>query len=234
MSASGTGESGSIQEAKLPWRGWILLPVMSLLTIVLLAVSTELIVRRLFPVSQVGFDHCFEKDDPTGDGRVRPNTVCSERIAESKFQAEYRFNSCGHRADMECGPKQPGVYRIVMIGSSLAFGLFVPREMTFAGLLPDELSRQTGRKIEFYNEATGGKFRGGPFPASDSTSKFNAVLSEAPDMILWIITSVDIENTSLEDPLSSRRVAVQNVQAPNNRFDPPKSLWSKLIFAVTK
>src|SRR6202035_2849097 len=94
---------------------------------------------------------CMSFNDPTTGAHGLPNVVCREKLSEVK-QTEYRFNSCGHRAGMECGPKPPGTYRIVMTGSSFGFGLGVEREETFAALLPRELSQQTGRKIELYNE----------------------------------------------------------------------------------
>jgi hypothetical protein len=201
---SQSGASGSqnnsekLKEAKLPWRDWLLLPLLCLLTLVLLAVSTELAARWLFPTSQAGLENCFGKH-PTGDAPVIPNSVCWERTEESKFVVEYKFNSLGHRAGMERDPKTPGAYRIVMIGSSMAMGLFVPREMTFAALLPQELSQQTGRKIELYNEASGGEFRGGPYPVRNSASDFKDVLAAHPDMILWVVTPNDFENASLDE-----------------------------------
>jgi hypothetical protein len=101
---------------------------------------------------------------------------------------------------MELEPKQPGTYRIVLIGSSMAMGLFVPREMTFAALLPAEISELTGHRVELYNEATGGKFRGGPFPTPSSATRFKNVFAADPDMILWVVTPMDIENAAPKDP----------------------------------
>jgi hypothetical protein len=40
--------SGNQKETRLPRRDWILLPVLGLLTICLLAASSELIARRVF------------------------------------------------------------------------------------------------------------------------------------------------------------------------------------------
>jgi hypothetical protein len=74
----------------------------------------------------------------------------------------------------------------------MAMGLVVPREMTFAALLPAELSEQTGRKVEVYNESTGGEFRGGLYPTPTSSLHFDEILSANPDMILWVITPGDI------------------------------------------
>lgn len=132
--------------AKLRRRDWILLPAVSVLTISVLAASAELAARCLYPMSQVGFQNCFATNDPTGDAPVKPGGVCSEQIPESRAKVEYRFNREGHRAGTELEAKAEGTYRIVLIGSSFVQGLFVPREDTFAALLPKELSLETGRK----------------------------------------------------------------------------------------
>jgi hypothetical protein len=232
MKPSSTSDPVDRGEAKLPRQDWILLPAIGLLTIFLLAVSAESTARWLFPVSAIGLESCFRADDPTGDAPVRPNSACSEQIAESKYVAEYKFNSSGFRADLEPGSKQPGAYRIVMMGSSFAMGLFVPREKTFAALLPAELSRQTGRKIELYNESTGGKFRGGPFPVPSSALHFKEVLSAAPDMILWIVTPNDLENAASATSGPAPRDAVQNNPASSRPPNPPSNVWNSLRIAI--
>ena len=174
----------------LPRRDWILLPLISLLTIGILACSAELIARRVFSGSTTLMKNCMVMDDPSTGPRAIPNTVCWEKIPESQL-VEYRFNGCGHRAGMECQAKQPRTYRIVMTGSSLALGEGVQREQTFAALLPAELSQETGRKVELYNESMGWGF-----PHSVRL-RFDEVLAAKPDMILWILTPGDIEGASL-------------------------------------
>jgi len=184
----------SAPKKKLPGRDWILLPAVGLLTIAVMAAATELAARWAFPTWSQGLLDCFPKDNPTGDLPVHPNCVCSERIAESKYTVEYKFNSLGNRENHELEPKKPGTYRIVLIGSSMTMGLFVPKERTFAALLPEQLSQETGRKIEVYNEAPGGKFRGGTYPTRDSVAQFDKVLAAQPDMVLWVITPWDAVN----------------------------------------
>jgi hypothetical protein len=69
----------------------------------------------------------------------------------------------------------------------------VDREKTFAALLPAELSRLTGRKVELYNE--GMLLR---FPRGVSL-RFNEVLAAKPDLILWVMANRDIESPSQLD-----------------------------------
>jgi hypothetical protein len=124
---------------------------------------------------------------PAIDGRAIPNTVCWEKAAENPSAVEYRFNGCGHRAGVECGPKPDGVYRIVMIGSSYAMGDRVRWDKTFAVSLPEELSRQTGRKVELYNEGVMIRY---PHVVAQ---QFQEALAAKPDMLLWVLTPFDIE-----------------------------------------
>jgi hypothetical protein len=180
------GMSGG-REQKLPLRDWILLPVLGLLTICVVAFSAEAIAWRTFPESASSVRDCYRSG---GVGAI-PNSVCWEKVPEGEL-TEFKFNSCGDRAGMECGPKPPETLRIVMVGSSFAMGLYTARERTFAALLPTELSRQTRHKIELYNE---GILGGAPPLISQN---FNRALAAKPDLILWILTPWDMGNTAFE------------------------------------
>jgi hypothetical protein len=189
MTHSETGTPEDLSEAKLPRRDWILLPLLSLMTIVLLIGSTELIARWKFSGTKTNPFNCIVMNDPSTGYRAIPNSVCYGKLPEAGL-VEYKFNSCGHRAGMECGPKSPGDYRIVMIGSSVGWGYLVPREKTFAALLPTELSEQTQRKIELYNESMAGR------PPRAIALRFDEALAAKPDLILWQLTPWEIELAS--------------------------------------
>jgi hypothetical protein len=231
ISAAGAGDD-TVQ--RLPGRDWILLPALSLLTIAVILGSTESIARRIFRESRTRAIDCMVLNDASSGVRAIPNSVCSEKLAEDRLPIEYRFNSCGHRAGTECGPKPPGIYRIVMAGSSFAMGLEAAREKTFAATLPAELSRQTGRKVDLYNEAMESGF-----PHSVEL-RFNEVLAARPDMILWILTPFDIKKVSsvLPDQETSRgsflarnwsrtKVAFSTESIP----DASRDLWQRVADA---
>lgn len=228
-------EPKSVKGPNARRRDWLLLPAVSLLTVCFVATSAELLSRLLYPSTKVGFQNCFVTNDPTGDAAVKPNSVCWEQIPESTSKVEYKFNREGHRASAELSPKPPGTYRIVLIGSSLTLGLFVPREKTFAALLPEELSVETGRKIEVYNEATGGKFRGGPFPTQNSAQHFDQVLAAQPDLILWVITSTDVMNAMSKENSDSQYGGTPK-EDPRSATDSsnPRSFWSHLIASIAE
>jgi len=176
-------------EPELRRSDWILLPMLGILTIVILAVSVELFARWIFPQLGTGpaGEDCMIFSDPVTGSRGIPNCRVMEKIAEGP-EFQYRFNNLGFRSDTDFGPKAPGTYRIVMLGTSTTMGMRVPINQTFAVLLPMELSRRTGRKIELYNEAM-------PYRAPDVIADhFSEVLNAKPDMVLWALNIGDVGN----------------------------------------
>ena len=126
---------------------------------------------------------------------------------------------------MECGPKPADTYRIVLIGSSFNYGMGVASQEGFATLLPRQLSRRTGRKIELYNEA----MQWG-FPRSVDL-RFGEVLAAKPDLILWPLTPMDFDGVNVTVPLylgaPKNRDAVagedgQPTDRARHRLGPPK------------
>jgi hypothetical protein len=185
MTQSSAGDPGNLPEAKLPRRDWILLPLLGLMTLMLIAVSSETIARRYFGESKTSLNNCLVLNDAATGVRGVPNSVCWEKIPESPL-IEYKLDCSGFRTGMACGPKPPGTYRIVMMGSSVAMGERVAIENTFATLLPKEVSQPAGRRVELYNEAMGYGF------PRNTVLRFNDVLAAKPDMILWVLTLIDV------------------------------------------
>jgi hypothetical protein len=188
MSQDHSGKQETMTDARLPRRDWFLLPMTGLLTIGLLAGSTELTARRVFTFTKTEAEDCMVLTDPSTGTRGIPGCDCWEKKGESQL-VEYRFNSSGYRADSDFGAKPPGTYRIVMVGSSYAFGMRVPMNEALATLLPAELSKQTGHKVELFDEAMAG-MGGGPHSVA---LRFNDALAAKPDMILWMLTPWDIQ-----------------------------------------
>jgi hypothetical protein len=172
---------------------WLLMPLTSVLTILLLAGTTELIARRVFKESNTGLSNCLIFSDPSTGVRGIPNSVCREKSAEGQW-IEYRLNSCGYRAGMECGPKPPDTFRIVLTGSSQALGERVQREESFAARLPMQLSQLTGLKVQLYNESMGFGF------SHNTALRFHDALAEQPDLVLWLLTPTDVANGSFVLP----------------------------------
>ncbi len=78
----------------------------------------------------------------------------------------------------------------------------MPREETFAALLPIELSRTLKRRVELYNNAM--EWRSPRVIAL----RFNEILAEKPDMILWALSPWEIGNASflLPDSATSKEI----------------------------
>jgi len=186
MSSANAGKTADTTGEKLPLRDWILLPLLSVLTLAALAFSFKAIGGRMLAATDPIGD-CIVLDSSKTPRGV-PNGSCWKKAAESA-PVEYSFNSCGHRAGMECGQKAPGTYRIVMAGSSYAFGWAVKREQSFAALVPIELSQRTGRNVELYNASMIGV---GGIPRTVA-ARFNEILSAQPDVILWTVTPWDVD-----------------------------------------
>ena len=197
-----------VLEAALPRRDWLLLPLLSVLTILLLTAATELLARQFFYQSPNVQQYCAAAEARAGSVRWKPNCVCRTKTPESPW-TEYRFNSCGHRADMECGAKPEGVYRIVMIGTSTVMGLEVEQEQSFGALLPAELTRLTGRRIELYNEAS---IEENPEQVAKS---FPEVLRAHPDLFLWVLNPWDLQ---VEPEFSSARSQMPKPPQPTSRL----------------
>lgn len=201
----------------LPKSDWIVLPVLSLLTIALIIGALELSARILFAESSTTTLKCLVVNDASTGVRAIPNTSCSQKIAESDL-ITYTINSCGHRAGMECLPKTADTYRIVMVGSSFNYGMWVARDQSFAAILPQDLSRRAGRKVELYNEA----MQWG-YPRSVDL-RFKEVLAARPDMILWPLTPGDIANVDLTLPWTGPPAVISK-----NRIT---GFWSRLRIAL--
>jgi hypothetical protein len=202
---------------ELSRRDWILLPMLSLLTICLMVVSMELIARRVFPESPPFVQSCLEPGASWAEARAIPNSVCRDKMHESQM-VEYRFNSCGHRTRLECGIKRPDTYRIVLAGSSFAMGHMVREDKTYAALLPISLSKQTGRRVELYNEGMVG------INPHIFALRFDEVLAAKPDLILWTLTPWDIQNAAPPNDIPN----------PDPGASSLEKLWSrvKLTFAT--
>ncbi len=169
-------------------------------------------------ISTVG-ENCLVVNDPSNGARGIPNCVIWEKISEGKL-TEYRFNGSGYRNNADLRPKSPGTYRIVIVGTSIAAGFRVSQEQTIGALLPAELSRRTGRKVEVYNE-------GLPLrPSSSLARNFNEALAADPDMILWIVSPLDISHPSL----AGRKDQAEPLMAEVGVWPVTKAVFAKESF----
>jgi len=93
--------------------------------------------------------------------------------------------------------------------------MFVTRERSFAALLPEQLSIQTGRRVQLYNEAMEWEF-----PAS-AALRFPQAFAEQPDLILWVLTPADIDKASEILPNYLR-------PSRDDQGDESQRIWSRI------
>ncbi|HEX4809439.1 MAG TPA: hypothetical protein VH325_10940, partial [Bryobacteraceae bacterium] len=107
---------------RLPARDYILLPLLSLCTVVLMLGASELAARLIWPVRD--FDSCLVYNPSVG-GRFKPNCTSITKNAESGWVVN-KYNECGYRSAAPCDVKPAGAVRVVVVGSSFTQGDFVP------------------------------------------------------------------------------------------------------------
>ena len=194
MIQSSTNQPGDDKEG-LPRRDWIVLPLLSLLTIVVVASGTEMFARRSFTEFRSGMGKCTPYTDPWIG--VKRSSNCTFVLKElESAPTEYHVNSRGYREDADFAPKQADVYRIVMVGSSFGYGSGLPKEKGLSALLARQLSAISGRKVELYNESIPG-FPGLP---QSIDRRFKDVVDPKPDLILWEMTRWDVKAIELAAP----------------------------------
>ncbi len=192
----------------------LLLPLVALLTVGTISGFTEWIARKETRV----YSNCELRNDGTFGARLSPNSTCVEKEAETP-PVRYQINSCGHRADVECGPKPAGVYRIAVIGTSTAFGSRVPWEETFSARLPKQLTRQTGHTVQIYND---GILELGSL--SNVASRMNEVLAEQHDLVLLAVSPWDVQSAPGATYELQGPVPAPSLSTPNKAEPPSQSL----------
>jgi hypothetical protein len=168
--------------AGLPKRDWILLPLISLATVVAVLGASEMLTRIVWPES--GTNTCLI-DTETMNHRFRPNCTVRLKMSEGPW-VDYRHNECGYRSADSCGPKPPGSIRVVIIGSSVSYGHYVPYEDTFFFIASRELGRTCNRRIDVQN-------LGVPALAPiDVYGRIDEALALKPDAVLFLLGPLDI------------------------------------------
>ncbi len=138
------------QTRSLPRRDYILLPLISLVTVLLVLAVGEFGARILYPVNTL--DSCLLHDPVLG---VRFQPDCSSRIKLPETDwVSNRYNACGYRSDAPCGPKPADTLRVALIGSSIAFGMYVPYQDSIGAVVAKDLTAACGQPVEVQNLAS--------------------------------------------------------------------------------
>lgn len=171
-------------KTKLSRRDWVILPLLSILTVGIIFLITEVTTRLIW--SEGGEDSCKVRGSIPGQANM-PNCTARIKAAEGPW-VEYTFNDCGYRTAASCGPKPTGTLRIVLMGSSTNQGYMVREEDTFAEQAAKELSHSCHRSLEFQNMSAMGCY---PIYAS---RRVDEALAMNPDAIVLAITPFDVSH----------------------------------------
>lgn len=173
----------------LPRRDWLLLPLISLLTIVSMFCVSEAATRLVW--NRGGSDPC-RLADATRIGNT-PNCTARLKRPESPW-VDYSYNDCGYRTEEPCYHKHPGSWRIALLGSSLAEGYMVPYAQTFAAQAGAGLSKVSRRSVEVQDMAA-------PECWPDCAARrVGEALSVRPDAVMLAISPFDVAQDTVYHP----------------------------------
>jgi hypothetical protein len=181
------------KEAKLPRRDWVLLPLLSLLTMLVLLASSEGVARVVWPERQK--DACLVTDPVIG-WRFRPNCKSVTKTAEGPWVHNF-YNECGYRTRESCGPKPAGTIRVAVLGSSYSYGYMTPYDSAYTTLAGESLTTQCKRHVEFQNLGVVA------MPLEDVYRRTQEALALKPDILLLSIDPYDVETFVTFAPAAS-------------------------------
>lgn len=171
----------------LPRRDLIILPLLSLATLIVLLVCSEIGARLYFAESID--DSCRIHGAAPGETRNRPDCRTELKLAEGRM-ASYSYNECGYRTDAPCGPRPAGVDRIGLIGSSMVQSYGVSYNEAFATRAGNFLEKSCGRPVQMENlGAVGNSILG-------MHHQMGEALALHPDVVVMMVDPFDIWSLS--------------------------------------
>jgi hypothetical protein len=170
---------------RLPRRDYVLLPLLSVVTMLVLFGIAEAASRLLFVEQK--HDRCEVADARLGH-RYRPDCTSRTKASEGPWVTNH-YNQCGSRAPAPCGPKPADTTRVAVIGSSVAEGYLVPYEQSFAARTANILTQRCRRPVEFQDLASIGYIWDRLYQRLDD------VLALKPDAVVLVVLPFDLEQS---------------------------------------
>jgi len=175
--------SGPVHQRSLPRRDFVLLPLISLLTALLLAGSAELIARTFW---QEHFDFSCTYRDAAGETRHKANCTEHSKNTEGPW-ITYEFNDCGYRNPEPCGAKPPSTVRIALIGTSVALGAYTPYSDLVSTRAQAPLAKLWNSSVEFQNLGEVGP------PFAELYGLSDEVIALQPDLVIFLVMPYDLK-----------------------------------------
>lgn len=173
----------------------ILLPLVSLCTLLALLAVAEILSRVSYPEQET--NACAISGQGSEGYTFKANCTATTKNAEGPW-VTYRFNDCGYRSDTSCQPVQPGTLRIAVLGSSVSQGLNVRYEDTYFAISAGELRQACQRPIDVQNL---GKPATSPIFAYQHVDE---ALKLKPDVVLFLLAPFDLEQQIDPEALANR------------------------------
>jgi hypothetical protein len=184
---SGPAKGAEALAGTLPRRDLIILPLLSLATLLVLMVFSEIGARLYF--AEAIDDACRIHGAAPGETRNRPDCHDELKLPEGRMAA-YSYNECGYRTDAPCGPRAAGVKRIALIGSSMAQGYGVSYGEAFATRAGRALEKACGPPVQIENlGAVGNSILG-------MHDQIGEALGLHPDAVLMMVDPFDVWSLS--------------------------------------
>jgi len=188
----------------LPRRDYIILPLISLLTVLVLLAASEVCARIFWPAQPA--NSCLVLDAVDGN-RYKTNCTSRSKIAEGPWTTS-NYNECGYFSVTSCKTKPANAVRIVILGSSIGQGIRVPYEQTFFSLASTGLNRMCSRSIDVQNLCVEGLY---PIQV---LRRLGAAVELKPDVVLFILCPGDVAEA---EALAERKdVPAPAKAAPNS------------------
>jgi len=171
--------------SRLPKRDILLLPLISLGTILLLVGLAEIGSRAIWSAYAEG--SCLLNDDH-GGFKWKPKCDARVKLVEGS-PAIYHFNECGFRSSSPCGVKPTGAIRVAALGSSNMLGYWVATDDVLPELVAAYLARACACPAEYQNLAV---------PKAtlyDMENRLGEVIALHPDVVLLGISEDDLSST---------------------------------------
>jgi hypothetical protein len=167
-----------------------LLPLISLATLLVLAVMAEVGTRIVWPEQKT--NSCAQPDRALGY-RFMPNCTSRMKAAEGPWYTN-DYNECGYRSPQPCAPVPAGTRRIALIGSSMAEGYLVPYPDTIGARLAQDLSGRCHAPVEVQNLGGLGYFSG-----HRPLLRLEEALALRPDAVVLVVAPFDLETAIMEE-----------------------------------
>jgi hypothetical protein len=189
--------TSTAEEAPLPRRDLVILPLISICTIVLCLIAAESLAKHFFASQEL--NTCMVSD-PVHGAKFKPNCTAWMKAAEGPWVTS-SYNDCGYRTKESCGPKPPGTTRIALLGSSSSEGFYNSYDQMFASRTAAELTNVLKRPVEVQNLG-----RAGCDPIC-ALNRVDEALALKPDLVMLAMSNFDMQN------METTGAALQNAKA---------------------